>query len=251
MLMLAKLYYATAIFYIPLKRYAFVLLGLQAGLMAKLTDLGFSKGAIVETIVSTYGSDGKPNAAPVGMIMQDEQHLTVDLFNSSQTCRNIKANRYAVINLTGDIEFFYRSAFKEANPNGKLPAEWFQRAQLVNAPTLSLAEASIEVSVERLELTGARGIMKTRAILKVESITATSKYPQAFSRAMSLTLEAIIHATRVKVLINDEKPQNRVAKLLEVISDCHQVVNRVAPNSSYSQIMDDLTQRIEGWRKPT
>ena len=226
-------------------------LGLQAGLMAKLTDLGFSKDVIVETIVSTYGVDGKPNAAPMGVTMQDEQHLTVDLFNSSQTYRNIKANRYAVVNLTGDIEFFYRSAFKEANPNGKLPVEWFKKSKSVNAPNLSLAEASIEVSVERLELTDAKEIMKTHAIFKVESIQATYRYPQAFSRAKSLTLEAIIHATRVKALINDEKQQRRVAKLLVIINDCHQVINRVAPNSSYSLVMDDLTKRIEGWRKPT
>ena len=219
--------------------------------MTKLTDLGFLKETIAETIVSTYDCDGKPNAAPMGVTMQDEQHLIVDLFNSSQTYRNIKANRCAVVNLTGDIEFFYRSAFKEANPNGKLPVEWFKRSQLVNAPKLSLAEASIEVSVERLELTDEKGIMKTRAILKVESILAAFKYPQAFSRAKSLTLESIIHATRVKVLINDKKQKTRVAKLLEVISDCHQVVNRVAPNSSYSLVMDDLTKRIESWRKPT
>ena len=37
------------------------------GLMAKLTDLGFSKGIIFETIVSTYNLDGSPNAAPMGV----------------------------------------------------------------------------------------------------------------------------------------------------------------------------------------
>ena len=35
--------------------------------MAKLTDLGFSKGMIFETIVSTYNPDGTPNAAPMGV----------------------------------------------------------------------------------------------------------------------------------------------------------------------------------------
>lgn len=91
--------------------------------------------------------------------------------------------------------------------------------------------------------------MKTRGTLKVESIKATCIYPQVFSRALSLTVEAIIHATRVKDILRDETQQNRVAKLLEVISGCHQVVNRVAPNSSYSLVMDDLTNQIEGWRK--
>lgn len=218
--------------------------------MAKLTDFGFLKNIIAECIVSTYSVEGEPNAAPMGITLLDEQHLAVDLFNSSQTYRNIKANRCAIVNLTGNIEVFYRSTFKETNPQGKLPEGWFEKAQFVNAPKLSFAEASIEVSVEHLELLPTRGTMKTRALLKVESIEATQKYPQAFNRAMSLTLEAIIHATRVKALLNYEKEQKRVAKLLEVINDCRQVVNRVASNSSYSMVMDDLTQRLEGWRKP-
>ncbi len=221
------------------------------GLAAKLTDLGFVKDVIAECIVSTYNLDGKPNAAPMGFTLQDEQHLTVDLFNSSQTYRNIKANRCAVVNLTDNIEVFYRSTFKEVNPNGKLPGEWFQKAQFVNAPKLSLAEASIEVSVAHLELIATKGTMKTRALLKVESIEATQKYPQVFSRAMALTVEAIIHATRVKIFLNDEKQLKHVEKLLEVISGCRQVVDRAAPNSVYSSVMTDLTKRIESWRSKT
>ena len=212
----------------------------------KLTDLGFCKGIIAEVILSTYSDKKQPNAAPMGVAMQDEQHLTVDLFNSSQTYRNIKANRCAVINLTADIWVFYKCAFKEANPLGKLPAEWFQKARSVNAPRLRAADASIEVSVEELvELTAD----KTRAVFKVESIKASQQYPQVFSRAMSQTIEAIIHATRVKALANTEGQQRHIDKLLEKISYCHEVVWRVAPNSPYSLVMDDLVRRLDGWRK--
>ena len=126
----------------------------MTGLTAKLTDLGFLKGIIAETIVSTYNMDGKPNAAPMGVTMEDEQHLIIDLFNSSTTYSNIKANRCAVVNLTGDIEVFYRTVFKEANPDGKLPIEWFEKAAVVNAPKLRLADATIDVSVYDLEPIG-------------------------------------------------------------------------------------------------
>ncbi len=211
--------------------------------------LGFQKGVAAEAILSTYSAEGEPNAAPMGITLKDEQHLTVDLFNSSQTYRNVKTNRCAVVNLTKDIEVFYRSAFKEANPNGKLPPEWFEKAKLVNAPKLSFADATIEVSVEHLELMATKVTMKTRVTFKAESIWATCMFPQAHSRAMCLTMEAIIAATRVKIYLPDQKQEIRLAKLLEVINDCHQVINRVAPNSAYSQVMDDLTQRVESWRK--
>ncbi len=171
---------------------------------------------------------GKPNAAPMGVIMEDEQHLIINLFNSSKTCSNIEANRCAVVNLTSDIEVFYKTAFKEVNPDGKLPTEWFEKASSVNAPRLRLADASIDVSVYKLKPIGNR---KTKVVFNVELIEATQKYPQVQCRAMSQTLEAIIHATRVKALMNDQMHQKQVKHLMEMIDDCSHVVNKVAPNS--------------------
>jgi hypothetical protein len=214
--------------------------------MAKLSDLGFLKEVIVETIVSTFNTDGEPNAAPMGVTVMDEQHLTIDLFNSSTTCANIKSNRCAVVNLTGNIEVFYRTAFKEANPDGVLPREWFEKAKAVNAPKLSLAEATIDVSVTKLLPLGAE---KTRAVFIAELVQASQKYPQVYCRAFGATIEAIIHTTRVKALANDKKEQKRVSELLKKISYCNDVVGRVAPNSSYSSVMADLMKRINQWEQ--
>ena len=215
---------------------------------AKLTDLGFLKGVIAECIVSTYNVDGKPDAAPMGVIMEDEHHLIVNLFNSSTTCSNIKANRFAVVNLTSNIEVFYKTAFKEANQNGKLPQEWFKKAKAVNAPKLRFADATIDVSVTEMSPIGTE---KTRAMCNVGLVQATRKFPQVRCRAMDATLEAIIHATRVKTFLNDEGKQKKVSKLLAQIDNCNDVVSRVAPNSVYSIVMADLMKRIDLWRGKT
>jgi hypothetical protein len=214
--------------------------------MAKLSDLGFLKGVIVETIVSTYSMDGEPNAAPMGVTMMDEQHLAINLFNSSTTCTNIKSNRCAVVNLTGNIEVFYRTAFKEENPHGVLPQEWFEKAKAVKAPKLLLAEATIDVSVTDLVALGAE---KTRAVFIVELVQATEKYPQVYCRAFGATVEGIIHATRVKALVNEEKEQKHVSELLKKISYYNDVVGRVAPNSAYSLVMADLMKRVNMWEQ--
>jgi hypothetical protein len=214
--------------------------------MSKLSDLGFLKDVVVETIVSTYNTNGKPNAAPMGITMMDERHLAINLFNSSTTCANIKSNRCAVVNLTGKVEIFYRTAFKEANPDGVLPQEWFEKAKAVNAPKLRLAEATIDVSVTDLVALDAE---KTRAVFTVELVQAARKSPQVYCRAFGATIEAIIHATRVKALLNDEKEQKRVSELLKKISYCNDVVNRVAPNSSYSLVMADLIKRVNSWEQ--
>ncbi len=203
---------------------------------------------IAECIVSTYNVDGKPDAAPMGVIMEDEQHLIVNLFNSSATCSNIKANRCAVVNLTSNIEVFYKTVFKEANPNGRLPQEWFGKAKAVNAPKLRFADATIDVSVTEMTPIDTE---KTRAMCNVVLVQATRKFPQVHCRAMDATLEAIIHATRVKAFLNDEGKQKKFSKLLELIDNCNDVVNRVAPNSSYSIVMADLMERIDSWRNKT
>jgi uncharacterized protein len=217
----------------------------MVGLALKLTSLGFSKGAIVETIVSTYNMDGSANAAPMGVILKDDSHLIITFFKSSKTYKNITENRCAVINLTNSIEAFYKTAFKEANPKGKLSREWFKKARLVEAPKISFADATVEVSLDSLE---ANGDEKTQAVFSVRSIEATKIYPQAICRAASLTLEAIIHATRVKAYFNIDSEQAEVNKLLETINWHSEVVNRVAPNSIYQLVMVDLQKRISSWR---
>ena len=214
--------------------------------MTTLTDLAFSKNIISETVVSTFNINRKPNAAPMGVTMKDEQHLVIDLFNSSFTLNNIKTNKSAVVNVTSDIEVFYKSAFKEANPGGILPQEWFVPAKCVNAPVLRRADATIDVSLNELI---PNGIEKTRAILKVEGVDASPKFPQVYCRATAATIEAIIHATRVKAFIHDEQEQEQTRKLLTIIENCNDVVNRVAPSSSYSLVMADLMKRIDSWRQ--
>jgi len=214
--------------------------------MAKLSDLGFLKDVIVETVVSTYNTYGEPNAAPMGVTMIDEQHIAINLFNSSKTCVNIKSKRCAVVNLTSNIEVFYKTAFKEVNPDGVLPQEWFEKAKAVNAPKLRLAEATIDVSVTDLV---AFGEEKTRALFTVESVQAAQRYPQVYCRAFGATVEAIIYATRVKALLNEEKEKKRVSELLRKIADCNDVVGRVAPNSSYSLLMANLTKRVNSWEQ--
>ncbi len=213
--------------------------------MANLTDLGFLKGIIAETIVSTYNKEGKPNAAPMGVIMEDEQHLAIFLFNSSATYTNIKANSCAVVNLTSNIEVFYKTTFKDANPDGKPPLEWFEKATGINAPKLRLAEVSIEVSLRTLIPLNEN---KTRAVFEVKVVHTKKTYPQVWCRAQSQTLEAIIHATRIRVFLNDKIELEKVQHLLEMINECNTIVNRVAPNSIYSVTMSDLIRRVHSWQ---
>jgi hypothetical protein len=224
-------------------------LGGKAGSMAKMADLGFSKGTIVETIVSTYSANGEPNAAPMGATMENEQQLIIRLYNSSQTYGNLMSKRCAVVNVTSDVEMFYRTTFKEANPTGKIPAEWFEKAESVDAPKLRLADATLEITLTKTKLIDAE---RTEALCDVKLVAATKTFPKAHCRALFATIEAIIHATRVKAYINgDEKQKAHARNLLEAIELYRDLVDRVAPKSRYSEIMEDLTKKTSLWRAET
>jgi hypothetical protein len=215
--------------------------------MTKITDLGFSEGAIVETIVSTYNADGQANAAPMGAKMTNPQRIALRIYTSSLTYKNLQSKKCAVVNLTSDPEVFYRTAFKEANQNGRVPQEWFERAETVDAPRLRNADAFIEVAVADITPVDAE---RAEVSCEVKLVQAASVLPKAYCRALSATIEAIIHATRVKAFIKhaDKQKREQALKLMETIRECHDVVNRVAPNSRYSEIMADLNQRIDSWR---
>lgn len=211
--------------------------------MADLTSLGFRKDVFSETIVATYNPDGYANSAPMGLKLLDLNHLSLNIFNTSQTCQNLKTTKCATINLTGDIEVFYKSALKEANLNGNIPPEWFIKAQTVQAPKLRVADACIEVIVEKAVSEGDR----TSFSCKVTSLSAEKLYPQVYCRAFPLTLEAITHATRIKAFAKDPARQEEVANMVKIIRDYAAIVGRVAPNSQYTTVMADLQHRFAVW----
>jgi hypothetical protein len=215
------------------------------GLTEKLADLGFSKGIITETIVSTDNAEGQSNAAPMGVTIENAQHIAIRPYTSTLTYKNLQLKRCAVINVTANPELYYRTAFKETNPEGIIPQKWFEKAETVDAPKLRMADAHIEVSVADITAFDAE---RATALCQVRQIQAPKALPKVYCRASSAIIEAVIHATRVQVLVNDRNEQKHVRRLLKIIKNCSDVVNRVAPNSRYSEIMTDLTKRIDLWR---
>jgi len=214
--------------------------------MINLADLGFLKGTIGETIVSTYNVDGQPNAAPMGVVMKSSEQLVIRPYISSLTYKNLQTKKCAVVNLTSNPELFYLTAFKEANPDGKLSPELFEKAETVDAPRLRAAEAIVEVLVVK---TGSFGTERAEFLCNAQLVKASKTLPKVYCRALFATIEAIIHATRIKPFLRSNKQeQERAFRLLKLVEICQDIVNRTAPDSRYSEIMTDLTRRINLWR---
>jgi hypothetical protein len=215
--------------------------------MTNLDDLGFLKDTIGETIISTYDMDGQPNAAPMGVLMKSNKLLLIRPYTSSLTYKNLQAKRCTVVNVTSNPKIFYLTAFKEANPDEQLSPKLFEKAETVDAPRLREADATVEVSVAE---THSFNSERAEFLCSVQLVTSSKELPKVYCRAQFATIEAIVHATRIKPFLSgDKQDQERAFRLIALVEICSDIVDRTAPNSLYSEIMGDLTQRIRFWRK--
>ena len=212
--------------------------------MVTLTDLGFCQNKISENILCTFNSNKSPNAAPMGVTMHNMQQVSLTIYNSAETLKNLQTTKAATLNLTNNIDVYYKSALKEE----PLPLDWFEKSFIVNAPKLKMVDAVVAVTTEKFVPVDSQ---RTKVACVVKQVDAAKVYPQSYCRAMPAVLEAVIHATRVKVLVGVKEEQAHVAKLLNFIQNCNDVVNRSAPNSHYAELMTDLQVKIDSWRAKT
>ena len=214
--------------------------------MISLEDLGFVKGVIFETIVSTYTKQGSPNIAPMGVIKVDPKKIMIKIYKSSNTYKNIKSKKCAVINLSSDPVLFYKTAIKESDIGVKIVDDLFEKGDLVNAPRLKKAEANIEVSVLNIN---DLDLEKAEIILEVKKIKTAVCLPKVYCRAFSATIESIILATRIKpYLVGNQLQQKQAEKMIEKVKCFEEIIKRTAPKSEFTDIMSDLIRRIEIWK---
>ena len=214
--------------------------------MIKLEDLGLVKGVICETIMSTYSNHRVPNFAPMGVIKIDSKKIMIKIYKTSNTYKNLLANSCAVINLCSDSSLFYVSAIKETKIEHKISSDLFEKGDIVNAPKLKIADATLEVLVIEVK---EENLEKVKIIFEVKAIKGKKCFPKVHSRAFSATIESIILATRIKFCLDGDHFQKKQAnKMIEKVMWFKEIVQRTAPKSKHADVMSDLMRRIESWK---
>ena len=84
-----------------------------------LESLNMFKGQLYETIVTTQSNEHIKNAAPIGVICKDSNHIVIHLDNCVHTHRNIIENGELIVNITKDPLIFTYSTI------GELDDEYF------------------------------------------------------------------------------------------------------------------------------
>jgi len=160
--------------------------------------------------VTTVSSDGKSNAAPIGIIRR-EGKLMVRVYNGSQTYTNIIETRLLAANLVYDPVLFVLSALSDVDDdvfefiktdNG----EDFPVIADCNAWMLFEAEYNSENTVLVAELHPVTGTIRQQEIRPV-------------NRAFNAVIEVVILGTRYKVF-KKEKYLLQMESYSNIISKC-------------------------------
>ena len=206
-----------------------------------LDRIGFSRGSIVESVLTTLNPDGSVNAAPMGVARKGPVQLEIRPYRSSKTHSNLNRNPEACINVINDPTIFLVTAFKEEKFDFSPPKfshdNSIEQADAVVFLTMLKRE---EIDKERSSFVG-----------EASSIKLITESPTVFSRGRAQAIEAIIHATRIEYYLKNRKLVE-AEDYIDRFNRCKRVVLKVSSQDSpETRTVEALERLIDRWRAQT
>jgi hypothetical protein len=206
-----------------------------------LDRIGFSRGSIVESVLTTLNPDGSVNAAPIGVARKGPVQLEIRPYRSSKTHSNLNRNPEACINVINDPAIFLVTAFKEEKFDFSPPKfshdNSIEQADAVVFLTMLKRE---EIDKERSSFVG-----------EASSIKLITESPIVFSRGRAQAIEAIIHATRIEYYLKNRKLVE-AEDYIDRFNRCKRVVLKVSSQDSpETRTVEALERLIDRWRAQT
>ncbi len=165
-----------------------------------LSEFGLQEG-INETIAITFFEDGRPNTAPVGVVVKDGK-AKVRLY-PSHTRNNVEREGRIWINVVWDPIVFALSTFED------LGEEWFES---IKPPILRNALAWCE-----FECVAVGDGNPAEFELRLRDGSVVRREVRAVNRGFNALLEALICATRIET---DAGMRSRIRELSRIVEKC-------------------------------
>jgi hypothetical protein len=201
-----------------------------------LDELRFEPHIIYEAIITTESLNGEPNAAPMGIIRRNKEEVQLMPFKTSKTHENLRTKLKACINITSKTGLYLVTAFKG------FFFEDLETPIIDKKLRLSPSDAHIFLEVKTDESVSD---LKTSFICEVKEIEVINPFPTIFSRVKAKTIDAIIHATRIKVYVK-KGDKSMVDDLIGKFLECKEFVMRTsAPNSEEIKVINYLCELID------
>jgi hypothetical protein len=147
--------------------------------------------ALIETVVTTTGSDGVANCAAMG-VRWGEEELVFWPFDSTRTLRNLRRHGEAVVHLTDDVLLFVEAALGRPRPPVR-PADHV--AGWVIEDTSSWREVVVSEIAP-----SAGGLPRSMVRARVVASGTGTQPPLGLCRARHAAVEASILASRLERL---------------------------------------------------
>jgi hypothetical protein len=163
---------------------------------------------LIETVVTTTGSDGVVNCAAMG-VRWGEPELVFWPFEATRTLRNLRVRGEAVVHLTDDVLLFVEAALGHPHPP-------MRPASAIDGSVIEEATAWREVVVTEITPVGgelSRSMVRARV---VASGTGAPREPLGLCRARHAAVEASILASRLKWL-GGERVRAELDRLQELV----------------------------------
>jgi hypothetical protein len=162
---------------------------------------------LIETVVTTTGSDGVVNCAAMG-VRWGEEELVFWPFDATRTLRNLRTHGEAVVHLTDDVLLFVQAALGHPRPPTRA-------ASAIEGSVIEEANAWREVVVT--EITPSAGeLPRSRVRARVVASGTGPRQPLGLCRARHAAVEASILASRLKWL-GAEHVWSELARLQELV----------------------------------
>jgi uncharacterized protein len=147
------------------------------------------RAPLIETVVTTTGSDGVVNCAAMG-VRWGEAELVFWPFNGTRTLRNLRYLGEAVVHLTDDVLLFVQSALGDPRPT-------MRPAARVAGAVIEEANSWREVVVTEI---APDSPTRSRVRARVVASGTGTQPPLGLCRARHAAVEASILASRLKWL---------------------------------------------------
>jgi uncharacterized protein len=144
---------------------------------------------LIETVVTTTGSDGVVNCAAMG-VRWGEEELVFWPFDGTRTLRNLRFRGEAVVHLTDDVLLFVQAALGHPEPS-------MRPASVIGGSVIEDVNAWREVVV--IEITP-ESETRSRVRARVVASGTGTREPLGLCRARHAAVEASILASRLRWL---------------------------------------------------
>ena len=162
---------------------------------------------LIETVVTTTGSDGVVNCAAMG-VRWGEDELVFWPFDTTRTLRNLRVHGEAVVHLTDDVLLFVQAALGHPSPA-------MRPASAIDGSVIEDANSWREVVV--VDITpSADELPRSRVRARVVATGTGTRQPLGLCRARHAAVEASILASRLRWL-GGERVLAELERLQELV----------------------------------